>query len=60
MPIYEYECLDCGDKFEDFRSFGERDREIKCPSCGSKNTKRVVSVFACGSSCNFHLPGGST
>ena len=35
MPIYEYKCTECGEKFEklvaSFRSAAEAD----CPKCGS-------------------------
>jgi len=50
MPIYEYECRDCGEKFEMFRSINSSDSEIKCPKCGVENAQRVFSLFARGSS----------
>ena len=43
MPIYEYVCSDCGNKFELLRSFSESDKEAACPKC-NKTAKRVVSV----------------
>lgn len=46
MPIYEYECKRCGEKFEAMRRFDENDREIKCPKCGAVGPERVLSVFA--------------
>ena len=46
MPIYEYECEKCGEKFELRRSFSDSDREIKCPKCGEQKAKRAISVFA--------------
>ena len=44
MPIYEFECRKCGDKFEQliFRS----DETINCPKCESVEVQRVMSV--CG------------
>ncbi len=60
MPIYEYECLDCGEKFEDFRRAVDCDREIECPACGSKKTQRVLSVFATGPAGSSCWPTGST
>lgn len=46
MPIYEYECVKCGDKFEYFHWFGESKKALKCPKCGAENPKRVISVPA--------------
>ena len=34
MPIYEYECPVCGEKFELRRGTTDSDSEIKCPKCG--------------------------
>lgn len=45
MPIYEYFCNDCGNQFEELKNFTQRDDEVQCPRCKSKNTKRMVSVF---------------
>ena len=33
MPLYEYECLDCGATMEILQSHGERAKR-KCPDCG--------------------------
>lgn len=45
MPIYEYFCKDCGKHFEELRRFSQKDDEVQCPRCKSKNTKRAVSIF---------------
>lgn len=45
MPIYEYLCRNCGNHFEELRKFSEKDRDIECPKCKSKNTQIAVSVF---------------
>ena len=50
MPIYEYECVKCGEKFELRRSIDERDAEAKCPKCGASQAKRVLSTFGTASS----------
>jgi putative FmdB family regulatory protein len=34
MPIYEYECTNCGEKFEAHRKIADSGSEIKCPKCG--------------------------
>ena len=42
MPIYEYQCDDCGSKFEVFKKISEKDNE-KCPHCSSEKVKRLIS-----------------
>lgn len=34
MPLYEYECEDCGHRVSRLRSIAERDDWEVCPSCG--------------------------
>jgi putative FmdB family regulatory protein len=48
MPIYEYACGDCGNRFEKLvRRFAD---EVSCPSCASASVDKQLSVFAVGSS----------
>ena len=51
MPIYEYSCHECGNDFEEIQKFSDPPIKL-CPSCGSLEAKRKVSVSA------FHLKGG--
>jgi putative FmdB family regulatory protein len=63
MPIYEYECTNCGERFELRRSIADSDKEVKCPKCDKKSPKRVVSLFGTKSSstsCAPSAPSGST
>jgi putative FmdB family regulatory protein len=46
MPIYEYVCLDCGDRFDALRSMAEADAPIRCRTCEGDHTSRTISVFA--------------
>jgi putative FmdB family regulatory protein len=60
MPIYEYRCKDCGEKFEVY-TFSHADTTIECQACGSENTERLMSGFASsgsstGSSCRPGSP----
>lgn len=50
MPIYEYECQSCDEKFELRRSINDSDTELKCPKCGERNPRRIFSMFSTGSS----------
>jgi putative FmdB family regulatory protein len=46
MPIYEYRCDGCSEKFEVLTRFAERDTAQVCPSCESTRTRVLVSSFA--------------
>jgi len=44
MPIYEYRCEPCAEKFEELvRGPGAT---IACPRCGSAEVERLLSAFA--------------
>jgi putative FmdB family regulatory protein len=45
MPIYEYVCLDCKNRFDALRSMSDADAPIKCQKCQSEHTSRMLSVF---------------
>ncbi len=44
MPIYEYECCECCERFEKLVFRG--DEPVGCPKCQSANINKVMSV--CG------------
>ena len=46
MPIYEYECQDCGEQFEKLVRMTTPDDEVECPQCGVLHSKRLVSLMA--------------
>jgi len=60
MPIYEYRCRKCGEKFESFRAISDSDDNVECPKCGEKDARRIIStVFSrnpSGKSGNLHFP----
>ena len=43
MPIYEYECRECGHRFEAIVRLNE---SPDCPSCQSAKLERLISLFA--------------
>ena len=45
MPIFEYECKDCGHVTEFLEKRGTG-RRHKCGKCGSLETQKVFSTFA--------------
>jgi len=40
MPLFEYECRDCGQPFE---AFVTADRMAACPACQSNNLTKLLS-----------------
>jgi putative FmdB family regulatory protein len=45
MPIYEYICQDCGERFELMRPMKDADAPVACQGCESQHTARMMSVF---------------
>jgi len=56
MPIYEYFCQSCENKFEIKASISEKEKglRIKCPSCSSDKTIQILGNFF-----TFSKGGGS-
>ncbi|MBU1229435.1 MAG: zinc ribbon domain-containing protein [Proteobacteria bacterium] len=50
MPIYEYNCQDCKQLFEDWQKDYE-ERDIPCPVCGGQASRLISST-------SFVLKGG--
>jgi putative FmdB family regulatory protein len=50
MPIYEYKCKKCGQKFEVRLGFFQNKKSVKCPICNDENPDRIFSSFMTGSS----------
>ncbi|RKY05043.1 zinc ribbon domain-containing protein [Candidatus Poribacteria bacterium] len=44
MPVYEFHCKRCGLDFEELCSMDEV-KSVRCPSCGSGQVDRRLSVF---------------
>lgn len=45
MPLFEYECLGCAKRFEEFVLGDARPR---CPACDGAKVRKLLSVFAVG------------
>jgi len=43
MPIYEFECSACGDRFERLQKLSDPDPET-CPQCGAGGVRRCVTA----------------
>ncbi len=46
MPIFEYICSDCREKFEKLVLRRSDDSAVPCPRCGSTHTQQAFSTFA--------------
>ena len=46
MPIYEYVCGNCQEKFEKLVRMGASEEEIECPRCSGHEVKKALSVFS--------------
>ena len=42
MPMYDYLCNSCGNKFDKLVSFTASDEDTECPRCGKKNSKKQL------------------
>lgn len=49
MPIYEYTCSICANRFEKRRAMSEMNAPTNCPDCAAP-AKRMLSLFAAFSS----------
>ncbi|HET9059965.1 MAG TPA: zinc ribbon domain-containing protein [Acidimicrobiales bacterium] len=45
MPVYEYQCRTCDERFEARRPMADAGTPISCPQ-GHEETMRVLSAFA--------------
>jgi putative FmdB family regulatory protein len=61
MPIYEYKCDSCGNKFEKLVRRSEETEGLACPTCGERHLSQEFSTFAAhaqGASEAPMCPGG--
>jgi len=57
VPIYEYQCASCGERFEILCGHSERDEKAVCPSCGGRDVAQVLGGFQVGISRTKLNPG---
>jgi putative FmdB family regulatory protein len=50
MPIYEYRCTVCDERFSLLQPIGAAGTDVHCPKCESTKVERQLSTFASGSS----------
>ena len=49
MPLYEYQCATCGERFEILQPLGAGAQGLSCPHCDSTELSKVFSTFAASS-----------
>ncbi|MBW2145653.1 MAG: zinc ribbon domain-containing protein [Deltaproteobacteria bacterium] len=49
MPIYEYQCSQCGKIFEKLIMSGGSAASVHCDGCGSSEVHRMMSRFSASS-----------
>ncbi len=57
MPLYEYQCRQCGERFE---ALVMGSRQPVCPNCGSKDLEKAFSAPAVrsGRTGGYTVPSG--
>jgi putative FmdB family regulatory protein len=53
MPLFEYECLSCGKRFE---LLVRADTKPSCPMCGKARLEKLMSAFAAHSGGDEGVP----
>ncbi|MFP3940631.1 MAG: FmdB family zinc ribbon protein [Acidobacteriota bacterium] len=46
MPLYEYQCPDCGHRFEVLQRIGAGAEGVTCPRCERAAPEKKLSTFA--------------
>jgi putative FmdB family regulatory protein len=44
MPVYEFRCAKCGNKFAKLCQLGETGENLTCPTCNAPGPKRILSA----------------
>jgi len=57
MPIFEYRCAKCGERYETLDARADR-ATPRCPRCGAAEAKRLISTFSVGRSQADAPPSG--
>ena len=62
MPLYEYQCDNCGEEFEQIVSFSQADLLPPCPECGKEYTHKKISAAASfgASSAGSYISSGAS
>ncbi len=59
MPLYEYRCPECGQRFEILQKIGQGAEGLACPRCGAGRVEKQFSTFAAASTSGGGTSTGS-
>jgi putative FmdB family regulatory protein len=45
MPLYQFTCRQCQNRFEERRPFAQANDPAPCPACGSADTRRPLAAI---------------
>jgi putative FmdB family regulatory protein len=57
VPVYEFQCASCGERFEILCGLSEREEKGVCPACGGRDVSQVLGGFQVGISRTRLNPG---
>ena len=60
MPLFEFRCRDCNQRFEDLVLNMHEITQVICPACGSEKTIKEMSSFAAFIGAGSHLQNPRT
>lgn len=46
MPLYEFHCETCNQRFEKLVRWSDADQKPVCPTCGSAETRKLISTIS--------------
>ena len=55
MPLYDFKCAECDERFEMRRSFAEYDEPVTCPN-GHEGAQRVITSWGTGGAIRSGTP----
>jgi putative FmdB family regulatory protein len=59
MPIYEYKCASCGNRFDVLQRMNEDGSSLTCPRCDAPHPEKMISACAPAGSSTTGAPSGA-
>jgi len=59
VPLYEYQCAGCDNRFEVLQRVGQGSEGLACPDCGKTEVEKEYSTFASCSAGSGYAGGTS-
>lgn len=57
MPVFEYRCMKCNERFEVLHKSSMNPEKVICPNCSSVEIKKLISSFITSSGSATHFYG---